>query len=42
MNRKWNIINIPFYKKLLTDVGFTILDDSDISNNYIDFFKQIP
>ena len=42
MNRKWNIINIPFYKKLLTDVGFTLLDDSNISNNYIDFLKQIP
>jgi glycerol-3-phosphate cytidylyltransferase len=39
MNRKWNIISVPFYKKLLNDTGFTLIDDGDLTNNYIDYFK---
>jgi FAD synthetase len=41
MKRKWNVIDIPFYKKLLTDCGFKIIKDGNISNKYINYTKNI-
>ena len=40
MNRNWNLINIPFYNKLLTDSGFNIIKQEDISNEYIEYFEK--
>jgi phosphoethanolamine N-methyltransferase len=37
MNRKWNVVDVPFYKKLIVDSGFTINDSDSLSQDYIDY-----
>lgn len=38
--KKWNIINIKFYKKLIKDANLTILDEGNISIDYINYFNK--
>ena len=40
MKRQWKIIDVLLYKKLISDLGFNIIKDIDLSNNYIDYFKN--
>jgi cyclopropane fatty-acyl-phospholipid synthase-like methyltransferase len=37
MKRKWNIIEVPFYKKLITDSGFKVINSGSLSQHYIDY-----
>ena len=40
MNRKWNIINVSFYKKLINDSGLKLIDNGSLSQDYIDYGKE--
>lgn len=40
IRRKWNIIDIPFYKKLIKDTGFKIINENNISDKYIKYFND--
>ena len=41
INRNWNIINVPFYKKLIKYSGFKIIEDGILTQTYINYFKSI-
>jgi cytidyltransferase-like protein len=40
MKREWNVIEVPFYKKLINDSGFKLIDNGSLSQYYIDYGKS--
>ncbi len=41
INRKWNVISVEFYKKLLSDTGFNIINDNNLSQYYVEYCKNV-
>ena len=40
INRKWNLINVPFYKKLINDADLTLVDSNSLSQEYVTHFQN--
>tara|TARA_Y100000389_G_scaffold24325_3_gene21021 strand:- start:7478 stop:8581 length:1104 start_codon:yes stop_codon:yes gene_type:complete len=37
MNRRWNLIDVPFYKKLINDSRFKVINSGSLSQDYLDY-----